>query len=313
MYDSLLSRKGLSIERLHALVLLSEHGSLIKAAKNDFGVQSRYSHYLRELSGFIGTRLTRKDGRSIRLTPAGEDLASLARSHFRELLEFQSKASGSVQQVVVGAGDSLLQWLLIPTIGKMRALGRKTNVKVVNLRTDDLVLQLKEQRLDFALIRQNAVTKPLHSKRVCVVKYVVVVPRRLVPRRLTLKSALLECPHATLGGDGELVQRLRTLAEDCEGIFRPELVCESAGQCMAAVRTGSYAAVVPTQVVESNPNLDCVVVDDEALADLDRPVALAWSPRNLESLGEGIQNVRDGLLNALTEEAQQRGMIKREQ
>jgi DNA-binding transcriptional LysR family regulator len=312
MYAELLSRKGLSIERLHALVLLSEHGSLIKAAQTCGGSQSRFSHYLRELSGFVGTPLTRKDGRSIRLTPAGEELAKMARAQFRELLEFQSKASGSVKQVVVGAGDSLLQWLLIPALGKMRALGSKTNVKIVNLRTEELVLRLQEQRLDFALMRQNAAAKPLHSKKVCVVKYVVVVPRRLVPRRLTLRSALLECPHAALGGDGELVRKLSTLAQGSQGTFRPELLCESAGQCMAAVRTGSYAAVVPTQVVETNPDLDYVVVDDDALADLDRLVALAWSPRNLESLGEGIQKVCDNLLNALTEEAQQRGMTERE-
>jgi len=313
MDSLLLSRKGLSIERLQALVLLSDHGSLIKAAKGDFGLQSRYSHHIRELSEFMGTHLTKKDGRSIRLTPAGEELANLARTQFRAWLEFQSKSAGSVQQVALGAGDSLLQWLLIPALGAMRRLGRKQIVKIENLRTNDLVRKLQEQRIDLALMRANAVAKGLDSVQICVVQYVVVIPQRLAPRRLTLESALLECPHATVAGDGELVQKLQSLASAKGGAFRPELVCDSVGQCMAAVRTGCYAAVIPTQVWENNSDLECEVVDDSRLSDLDRPVVLAWSPRNLESIGPGLRAYRDDLQAALIEEAEHRGMIAREQ
>jgi|CXWL01.1.fsa_nt_gi DNA-binding transcriptional LysR family regulator len=312
MYEQLIARKGLSVERLHALVLLSDHGSLIKAAKGDFGLQSRYSHHIRELSAFMGIPLTRKEGRSIRLTPVGEELANLARTQFRAWLEFQSKSAGSVQQVALGAGDSLLQWLLLPALGKMRRMGRKQNVKIENLRTNDLVRKLQEQRIDLGLIRANAVTKGLDSVQVCVVKYVVVVPRRLAPRRLTLETSLLECPHATMGGDGELVQKLQSLVTAQGGTFRPELICDSAGQCMAAVRTGSYAAVIPTQVWENDPDLECEVVDDNGLSDLDRPVVLAWSPRNLESIGAGLSAYRDDLKAALIDEAELRGMIERE-
>jgi DNA-binding transcriptional LysR family regulator len=311
MFEQFLQRKGLSVERLHALILLSEHGSLIKAAKGDFGLQSRYSHYLRELSGFIGTPLTRKEGRSIRLTPAGEELAGLVRTQFRTLLEFQGRAVGSVQQVVVGAGDSLLQWLLIPVLGSMRQPGKKQSVKVESLRTVDLVRRLQEQRLDFGLIRCNAVPVGLSSVQVCVVKYVVVVPRRLAPRRLDLQTALLSCPHATVGGDGELVQKLRSLAKDSGGIFQPELVCDSIGQCIAAVRTGGFAAVLPAQAWENAPDLECEVLDEEDLAELDRPVALAWSPRNLEALGAAMDSIRESLILALVEEAKHRGMVAR--
>ncbi len=81
---------------------------------------------------------------------------------------------------------------------------------------------------------------------------------------------------------------------------------------MAAVRTGSYAAVIPTQVWENNPDLECEVVDDVGLSDLDRPIALTWSSRNLESIGPGLIAFRDGLQAALVEEAERRGMDERE-
>jgi len=262
MFEQLFNREGFSVERLHALVLLSEHGSLIKAAKGDAGTQSRYSHYLRELSGFVGAPLTRKDGRSIRLTPAGEELAALIKGQFQSLLEFRSRVAGSVQQVVIGAGDSLLQWLLIPAIGTLRQLGTKQGIKVENLRTVDLVRRLQEQRVDFGLVRRNAVPDGLKSVKVCTVRHVIVVPRRLASRHLSLRAALLECPHAMVGGDGELVQKLRSLATDQGGTFSPALVCDSIGQCMAAVRTGSYAAVLPTQAWESDPDFECEVIDE---------------------------------------------------
>lgn len=312
MFENLLGRKGLSIERLHALVLLSDHGSLIKAAKGDFGLQSRYSHYLRELSAFVGTPLTRKEGRAIRLTPAGEELANLVRLQFRALLEFQSRATGMIQQVGIGAGDSLLQWLLIPALGSMRRPGKKQAVKVENLRTNDLVRRLQEQRLDFGLIRSNAVPEDLDSVKVCVVKYVIVVPQRLAPRRLDLETALLNCPHAMVGGDGELVQKLRSLAIEKGGVFQPELVCDSIGQCMAAVRTGTFAAVLPTQAWENTPDFECEIVDEEGLVELDRPIALTWSPRNLEAMGAALSSFRDDLKLALIDEANHRGMADRE-
>jgi DNA-binding transcriptional LysR family regulator len=312
MFSHFLGRKGLSVERLNALVLLSDHGSLIKAANGDFGLQSRYSHYLRELSGFIGTPLTRKEGRAIRLTPAGEELANLVRSQFRALLEFQSRATGVIQQVCIGAGDSLLQWLVIPALGSMRRPGKKQAVKVENFRTNDLVRRLQEQRTDLGLMRSNAVPEDLASANVCVVKHVIVVPLRLAPRRLNLTTALLNCPHATVGGDGELVQKLRSLAIERGGTFQPELICDSIGQCMAAVRTGTFAAVLPTQSWENTSGFECEVVDEEGLAELDRPIALTWSPRNLEAMGDALSTFRDDLILALIDEANRRGMADRE-
>ncbi len=307
MFEEFLQRRGLSVERLHALVLLSEHGSLIKAAKGDFGLQSRYSHYLRELSTFIGTPLTKKDGRSIRLTPAGEELAHLARAHFRSLVEFQSRAANSVQQLSIGAGDSLLQWLLIPAIGNLRRPGRTQPLRIDNLPTIDLVRRLQEQRLDFGILRKNAVPDGLSSADICVVRHVIVVPRRIAPRRLNLEAALLKCPHATIGGDGELVQKLRALAKECGGIFQPEIVCNSIGQCVAAVKTGVFAAVLPTEVWDNTSGLDCEVVDEPGLSDLDRPIALTWSPRNLEAFGGHVEKFRDDLIAALIEVAKPRG------
>jgi DNA-binding transcriptional LysR family regulator len=308
MFEHFLSKAGLSVERLHALLLLKEHGALIRAAGGDPNKQTRLSHYLRELSGFMGTPLTKREGRSIRLTAAGEELVELVRSQFQSLLEFQSRSAGAVRQVRIGAGDSLLQWLLIPSLGALRSMGVKQKVALENLRTADLTRCIQEQRLDFAIMRENAVTAEMASTPLGVVRHVIVVPRKFASRRMNLRAALLDFPHVTVGGDGELVQKLRSLATDLRGTFQPELFCSSIGQCIAALRSGTYAAVLPTQAWEQIAGLDCEVISD-GLADLDRPVVLAWSPRNIEAFGASLERFKGELTEALLEEARRIGLV----
>jgi DNA-binding transcriptional LysR family regulator len=62
MFEDLFNIRGLSLERLNTLLKLSETGSLIKAANNEHGKQSRLSHHLRELSGYFGVELTERAG-----------------------------------------------------------------------------------------------------------------------------------------------------------------------------------------------------------------------------------------------------------
>lgn len=94
MFEKLFERGGLSMERLHALILLAEEGSLIRAAQGDSGLQSRYSHHLKELSTYFEVDLTERVGKTVHLTASGETLVGLAREHFQNLLHFRDKIQG---------------------------------------------------------------------------------------------------------------------------------------------------------------------------------------------------------------------------
>ena len=120
MFEEFFANGGLSFERLNTLLKLSEAGSLIKAAKNDIGQQSRLSHHLRELSEFFGVELTERAGKSIRLTPAGKSLVQLAREHFLELQAFRNQTAKIIPTLRIAAGDSITQSLLVPAIGRIR-------------------------------------------------------------------------------------------------------------------------------------------------------------------------------------------------
>jgi DNA-binding transcriptional LysR family regulator len=229
--------------------------------------------------------------------------------------EFQVTCLGVVitNRCVVGlvVDDSLLQWLLIPALGAMRRPGKRQFVKVENLRTGDLVRRLQEQRVDLGLLRSNAVPEGLKSQEVCVIKHVFAIPRRFALRGPTLSAALKSCPIAALDADGEKSQSLLLLANGPGATFKPELVCDSISQCLAAVRTGSFAAVLPIQALEDAGEMDCDIVDDKSLAELDRVISIAWSPRNLEAFGAPLGKFKNDLYAALAEEVETRGMSLR--
>jgi LysR family transcriptional regulator, nitrogen assimilation regulatory protein len=307
MFEDLFKIGGLSHERLNTLLKLSEAGSLIKAANDDFGRQSRLSHHLRELSEYFGIELTEKAGRSVKLTAAGQSLVQITREHFLALQSFRNQAAAAIPTIRIAAGDSLLQWLLVPAIGRVRRPNNPIRFQLTGLRTNDIVEYLTERRIDFGLLRANALEKPLKHVVISEQHYAIFVPQRLVPTRgmLTMRVALLDCPHAAIGGDGQLLEQLRELAGKLGGVFIPELVCDSIGQCVAAVETGVFAAVLPVQVRPSSSGKDYVVVEDDSLDTLKRQVALAWHPRTADVAGPQASKLRQALVDALKQQGAQ--------
>jgi len=307
MFEDLFNTRGLSHERLNTLLKLSEAGSLIKAANDDLGKQSRLSHHLRELSEYFGIELTEKAGRSVRLTGAGEALVQIIREHFQALQSFRNNATGTVPTFRIAAGDSILQWLLVPAVGRIRRPNSPIRFILRGLQTNQIVEQLNERRVDFGLLRQNAIEKPLNHTVVSEQRYAIFVPQRLVPTRgmLTINSALLDCPHAAIGGDGQLMSQLGELAQKFGGLFKPELVCDSIGQCLAAMETGVFAAVLPVQVRPSSSAKEYVVVEDDSLDALKRQIALAWHPRTLDVAGPLASKTKQSLAEALRQQGAQ--------
>jgi DNA-binding transcriptional LysR family regulator len=302
MFSDFLNNEGLSLQRLHTLVLLSETGSLTKAAGNDPGKQARMSHHLRELGEFFRTPLTERSGQTLKLTPKGQELALIARNHLSTLQTFARSVQTTEREWAIGAGDSVLQWWLIPALGRC---GVSPRWSLQNRRTEETVSRVADERLDFGLIRRDAVRNSAAAADIGSIKYAIVVPRRLQRRNLSTKTALAELPHATIGTDGQLTERLRKISSDLGGIFQARLKCDSLGLCLAAVRTGRYAAVLPTFILDEATVASVEIVEAD-LEELNRPMALIWNPRTLEMLGRNAVETRDALLAALRAEDEER-------
>ncbi len=281
MFDSLFAERGLSLDRLKVLVEVHDAGSIARAAPDDPVRQSQYSRQLRELSEFFGIEVARRQGKLLKLTEQGMRLAELAREQLRSLQDFRSECNSASLDYTIAAGDSLLQWLVVPRLGRVARGKQHTRFATVNLRTNEIVQQLSEGRIDFGITRRDAVTDGLKTAPLGEMTFAVAVPRTLVSsvKQLTLAEILAKTPLAAQTTDGQFAQRLRDVAHACGVEFSPALVCQSFPHALSAVRSGHYAAILPRLALGELPPELVAIVDDERLRQLRRPIALAWNPR----------------------------------
>ncbi len=281
MFDSLFSERGLSLDRLKVLIEVRDAGSIAQAAPGDPVRQSQYSRQLRELSEFFGCEVAQRRGKILKLTGQGERLAELAREQLRSLDDFRAECKQTSVAFTIGAGDSLIQWLVIPRLGKILDEFPGTHFATTNLRTNEIVQQLTDCRLDFGIIRKNAMAPGLKSVSLGVVSYVALVPEALArtKKKLSLRQALAELPLATQTTDGQFTSGLRAIAKDTDVPLSPVLACQSFPQTLAALRSGQFWAIVPELAARDLPSGMAHRVHDAALAQLDREAMLAWNPR----------------------------------
>jgi len=281
MYESLFDERGLSLDRLRVLLEVRDAGSIAEAAPGDPIRQSQYSRQLRELSEFFGVKLGRRQGKLLKLTDDGARLAELAREQLRSLQDFRSECRADSSDYAIAAGDSLLQWLVIPRLGGL--VHRKPPVRFVtiNLRAHEIVRQLGDGRIDLGIVRENAIGSGLKMTPLGRLDYCAVVPAQLIKgrKRPSLREVFASLPIAVQTTDGQFSRRLREIFASLGITFRPTLACQSFPQAASAVRSGLFAAILPKLALTDLPAKTYVLADGAALDRLQREIVLAWNPR----------------------------------
>lgn len=194
MFENLLSASGLSLDRLRNFLLVAEAGSIVKAAQGDLSRQALYSRQIRELDQFFGTQLTERRGKSIAITKAGQRLATLIREQLQGLEDFKNEQAQVPKEFVLGAGWSVLEWLLLPNLHDVAGHLGEATLRVESHRTLPLIEAVREGRLDFAIVREDAVPASLPRASVAkMVNFLLCVPGELVRKR---GPAVLTQPRA---------------------------------------------------------------------------------------------------------------------
>ncbi|HEX2860557.1 MAG TPA: LysR family transcriptional regulator [Lacunisphaera sp.] len=281
MFEKLFSERGLSFDRLRVIVEVHEAGGIAQAAPGDPVRQSQYSRQLRELSEFFGFEVAARKGRQLRLTPGGARLAELARMQLQALQDFRAEARAESVDYTIAAGDSLIQWLVIPRLAKTVARHAHVRFATSNLRTHDIVQQLVEGRVDFGVMRRDAMVPPLKSFPLGTLTFVFVAPRALLPagKPLSLGEALGQLPFAAHTSDGQFTEKLRTIARKAGREMSPALTCESFPQTLAAVRTGGFAGILPSLALRELDRDKYAELFASDLHPLRRELVLAWNSR----------------------------------
>ena len=281
MFDSLFLERGLSLEKLRVLIDVDEAGSIARTTQGDATRSSQYSRQLGELSEFFGCELTHRQGRVLKLTDNGAELAELVRRFFQGVEDYRAECKRERAVFNIAAGDSLIHWLVMPPLGKLLKKMPEVGFTTLNLTTDEITRRISDGRVDFGLIRKNALVDGMKWAALGVLSYVAVVPVELCSRKRapTLSEVFSEFPMAMQSTNGQFTRQVRTIAVSKNASFRPALACQSFPQAIAAVRSGQFAAIVPELSIQELPSGFVHKVDDSALRELQREIILAWNPR----------------------------------
>ncbi|QIF03794.1 LysR family transcriptional regulator [Roseimicrobium sp. ORNL1] len=286
MFETLLGESGLSLDRLRNFLAVAEAGSISKAAQGDASRQALYSRQIRELETFFGTQLTERRGKGIVISRAGARLAALTREQLQGLEDFKHEQAHVAKQFVIGASNSILEWLVLPNLHEIVGHLDGAKLRVEAHRSMHLVEAIREGRLDFAIVRQDAVSASLPQASVAKkVDFYLCVPGKMVREHGT---ALLSQPRAwstlplvvpTTGG-----QFHETLAQSFEKHhvkLAPAVECHSFLHVRQLIETGHYAGVLPSWGVAGLEQSGVVLRTFAPLKDYGRPLCLHWNTRQM--------------------------------
>jgi DNA-binding transcriptional LysR family regulator len=300
-FPGLFEKKGLSLERLRTLVEVDEAGNIASAALGDESRQSLISRQLTELERFFHTELKRKAGKTIRLTPAGKELAKLARQHLQLLEQFRRATDRQPNEVTIGAGDSLLQWLVLPRLRQVRDVLRGSVLELQDLQNVAIGQALQDHVIDFGLLRSDLVERgSLAGRPLGKFGYSLFIPDRLCPRNKKVYESWLlqELPIATQGGNTLFQRRLAEIAVGRKWKLNVNLFCESFPQAAQVLASGQMAVILPNLARLGVPFDSVWAYPLKSLNELRREVYLAWHPHRLETRPH-LAGIADKLASAL--------------
>ena len=281
MFAELLQQGGLSLDRLQSFCLVAQAGGVTRAAKGDPARQSLFSRQIKELEEFFGTELIRRKARGIVLTDAGARLNNIARDCSAALTDFKSECRNQPVEVVIGTGESVIQWLLMPRLDKIREHLPNVRLKFLNLPTDEAVRRLADGAIDFAIVRRDAVARPVQARCLGYTRYSLFVPVALAAGHGDWAKLLNTLPLATLEGEGSFRGRLAQAAKKVGVELNIQIECSSFPLAARAVAKGSVGAILPTIAVTDLPPAVAAQVHLTFLKSFDREMCLAVNPRIL--------------------------------
>lgn len=278
MSTRLFAKTGLSLERLQTFVEIISAKGISSAAPGDNNRQSQFSRQLKELEEFFGAELLLRGHGRCELTPAGRELFQIVQSHFSALQQFADRCAKNKVEVNIGAGESVLQWLLLPSLARLRKELPLATFTLHNLQTDEIAARLRDGRLDLGIGRQEACLTPLKCARLGMVEYRLGVPKGLLRGKGDAWALIARHPMALLAGS-EVTQALERVAEKRKLQLNVFFRGTSYTQLVEAVRSVGCVAVLPSFISQAHAGAGVEFVPLNDLKEHRRTLSLAWNPR----------------------------------
>lgn len=285
MFENLFANSGLSLERLKTFREIVAAGGISAAAADDPNRQSQYSRQLKELEKYFGVELVKRGRGPAELTVTGRGLYEITGHMFSALDEFRITCAGQPLELRVGAGESLIQWLLLPRLSGLSAAHPRLTVAFQNLQTDEILRQVVDGVIDFGVVsrcepHREFVTSPLGK-----LEYRLFAPTRLLPggERLRFSSEILgQIPLAMLDGSAGMREAAEQEAQRVGVRLNVPLRFSSYPQLAQAVCSLDVAAILPRLAEPTFQGKSVRAVSLPFLNQLSRQVCLVWNRRMAE-------------------------------
>ena len=285
MFESLFANSGLSLERLKTFREIVAAGGITAAAGEDSNRQSQYSRQLKELEKYFGVELLRRGHGPAELTDAGQRLYEIIGHTLSALEEFRRTCAGQPLELAIGAGESLIQWLLLPRLSGLSAAHPRLTVTFHNLKTDEILKELVDGALDFGVVSRFEAHRALVSAPLGRLEFRLFAPAKLLPanERLKLSSPLLgQLPLAMLEGSAGIRQAIEREAQRVGAKLNVRLRFSSYPQLAQAVANLEVAAIMPRLAETSLQGAGVRAIALPFLSGLSRQVCLVWNRRVAE-------------------------------
>jgi len=302
-FEELFKTQVPTAEQFHALVKFVEHGSLAKAFGKGKSAQTSATQQLTRIDGCLGIRTRKSSGSTKIPTDEALELALFARDFFQKLEDFKLRTDRKPNSFVIGAGESLTFFLLLPALSKAGNWRSSIELQLHNLRSHEIVSGLLNGSIDLGLVRATAIKKDLVSKkrlkfhRLSTLSYAFYVRATMLSNfsgKLNDEVKLLgwlvqNVPLATFWGE----QSTFTTALSKSNLrWRPQLRCESFPQVKEAVLTGGYCGILPSIAFRPLPK-EIFCFGSQILKSAGREVGLAWSSTLVDRRPGGAVALRE--------------------
>ena len=201
----------MNLRDLRYLVALAEHKHFGRAAEASFVSQPTLSTQIKKLEDELGVALVERTPRKVLLTEVGREIAQRARGVLHEVDEIRAIArrtldpeSGTVR---LGIFPTLGPYLLPHVVPRVRTRFPRLELLLIEEKTETLLRQLREGRLDAAVLALPLHDEQLHSEFLFEEPFLLAVPERHeLARRKGLKLEDLADQSLLLLEDGHCLR-----------------------------------------------------------------------------------------------------------
>ncbi len=294
MFPKLFAESGLSLDRLKALVEVGAAGSIVRASGGELVKQSQYSRQIKELEDFFQTRLVERQGKGVRLTDRGKELARISRFFLLGLSNFQRGCLKEEQIYRIGAPPTFIKQVLLSVLADSRSVKTGIRYSVEAAGDDEIERRLHDLTLDFGVVVRSELSRPLQSKELATWNLKLWVPKELYKNTRHVLEAIKDgrLPWVLPAGEFPPMDDYSFSAGE------PHLRCNSFIEAQTAAQEQGLAMILPDYLPPPEPSSAFVKVRIPSIQTQAFQYRLAWNPRMLR-LNQHADRRREYLLESL--------------